>query len=258
MATEFVWTSASASDVGHVRQINEDACLDMPRRGLWVVADGMGGHDAGDVASRMVVDALAALDAPANLGQFIAAARDALQTVNQQLRNEAALRRVRTIGATVSACLASERRCTLLWAGDSRVYLYRDARLQQITRDHTQAEVLIAQGYLTAEEARHHPAHHLITRAVGAAKWLEIDETHVDLRDGDIFLMCSDGLTNEVDDANIGLALMRAAGDCDAAAHALVDLALSHGARDNVTVVVMRASDPTAGEQTLFNPSVTL
>jgi protein phosphatase len=257
MATQFIWTSASMSDVGLVRNINEDACLDMPQRGLWAVADGMGGHAAGDVASRMIIDALAALDVPASLAQFAAAARDALQTVNLRLRNEAASRRVRTIGSTVAACIASGRSCALLWAGDSRIYLYRDTSLQQLTRDHSQVEELRAQGYLTAEEARRHPAHHLITRAVGAADWLELDETRVDVRDGDVFLICSDGLTNEIEDVGIALALTLAGGDCGAAVHALVDMALREGGRDNVSVIVMRAADPGAADQTLVNPSVT-
>lgn len=256
MATQFVWTSAWASDVGRVRSVNEDACLDLPRAGLWAVADGMGGHDAGDVASRMVIEALARLDSPPDLGPFVAAARDALQTVNQRLRDEAALRRVRTIGSTVAVCLSRAHDCAVLWAGDSRIYLYRDAHLRQITHDHTQVEALRAQGYLTAEEARHHPAHHLITRAVGAADRLELDETRVDVRDGDIFLMCSDGLTNEVEDTSIALALTHAADDVDAAAHALVAAALGNGARDNVSVIVICASDPAMGDRTLFNPSV--
>jgi protein phosphatase len=256
MATHLVWTSAAASDIGRVRSVNEDACLDLPLRGLWAVADGMGGHDAGDVASRMVVDALGALEVPASLGAFVAAVRDALQAVNLRLRDEAASRRVRAIGSTVAACLSSERTCALLWAGDSRAYLYRDARLQQVTRDHTQVEALRAQGYLTAEEARHHPAHHLITRAVGAADRLELDETRVNVRDGDVFLLCSDGLTNEVDDADIAFALMRAATDCSDAAHELIAMALAHGGRDNVSAIVTRASDPDAGDRTLFNPSV--
>ncbi len=258
MATPLSWSSAAASDVGRVRTVNEDACLDVPQQGIWAVADGMGGHDAGDFASRMIVDALASLDARSGLAPRVAAALADLQTVNRRLREEAALRHVRTIGSTVAACLASDRRCALLWAGDSRVYLYRDARLRQITHDHTQVEVLREQGYLSAEEARQHPAHHLITRAVGAAPWLEIDETRIDVGDGDLLLICSDGLTNEVDDASIALALTQAAGDCDEAARVLIDLALSRGARDNVSVVVLRASDPSADDRTLFNPSLTL
>lgn len=256
MATQLIWTSASRSDVGLVRSVNEDACLDMPQRGLWAVADGMGGHAAGDVASRMVVDALAALSAPQRLAQFVATARGALQTVNRQLREEAVLRRVRTIGSTVAVCLASGRSCALLWAGDSRIYLYRDARLRQLTRDHSQVEELRAQGYLTAEQALDHPAQHLITRAIGAADQLELDERRIDVRDRDVFLLCSDGLTNEIEDDGIALALELAGGDCGEAVRTLVDMALREGGRDNVSAIVVRADDPGSADQTLINPSV--
>ncbi|HLX01115.1 MAG TPA: protein phosphatase 2C domain-containing protein [Trinickia sp.] len=254
MLTQFNWTSASRTDVGLVREINEDACLDLPARGIWAVADGMGGHAAGDVASRMIVDALAAIVVPPNLAELVAAARAELQRVNRKLRDEAAARRVRTIGSTVAALFASGSRCGLLWAGDSRVYLYRRAQLLQLTRDHSQVEELKAQGYLSAEEAVAHPAHHLITRAVGAADWLELDEHRVEINDGDMFLLCSDGLTNEVDETGIVSAL--AGGDCWQATEALVDMALREGGRDNISAIVIRADDPYAADKTLVNPAM--
>jgi protein phosphatase len=254
MSTQFNWTSASRTDVGLVRQINEDACLDLPARGIWAVADGMGGHAAGDVASRMIVDALAAIVVPNSLADFVAAARAELQRVNRTLRDEAAARHVRTIGSTVAALFASGSQCGLLWAGDSRVYLYRRAQLRQLTRDHSQVEELKAQGYLTAEEAVDHPAHHLITRAVGAADWLELDENRVEVNDGDMFLLCSDGLSNEVDEPGIASAL--AGGDCRQATQALVDMALHEGGRDNISAIVIRADDPYAADKTLVNPAL--
>ncbi|MGN6648956.1 PP2C family protein-serine/threonine phosphatase [Trinickia sp.] len=252
MAPPLIWTSASRSDVGLVRALNEDACLDAPERGLWAVADGMGGHAAGDVASRMIVDALAALPVQTSLARFVAAARDALDSVNRQLREEAAQRHVSMIGSTVAVCLASEMRCALLWAGDSRIYLYRDAHLTRLTRDHSQVEELKSRGYLTEEEARHHPAQHLITRAVGAAPRLELDETYFDARDRDILLLCSDGLTNEVPDAEIANTL--ACGSCEAAVLTLVDRARQNGGRDNISAIVVCADDP-AVDRTLINPS---
>lgn len=254
MATEFVWTSASQSDVGLVRSINEDACLDMPERGLWAVADGMGGHAAGDVASRMVVEALAALPEPKTPAQFVESVRDALGMVNRRLREEAALRQVRTIGTTVAVCLAYGRRCSLLWAGDSRVYLYRDKCLAQLTRDHSAVEEMKSHGYLSAEEALYHPAQHLITRAVGAADSVDLDESTVDAQDGDMLLICSDGLTNEVSDAEIANVL--ACGNCEEAARALIAMALRAGGRDNISAIVVRADDPATLDKTLVNPSL--
>jgi protein phosphatase len=257
MSHELVWTSASRTHVGVVRKVNEDAVLALPERGLWAVADGMGGHAAGDVASRMAVEALAALPAlpePPNLGQFAALARDALQDVNRRLREEALSRHVRTIGTTVALCLALEHRCALLWAGDSRIYLYRDSHLLQLTRDHSAVEELKSQGYLSAEQAHRHPAQHLITRAVGAAELLELEEKTLDARSGDLILLCSDGLTNEVAEPDIAAAL--AGGTCDDAASTLVEMALRAGARDNVSAIIVRAHDADLLDKTLVNPSL--
>jgi protein phosphatase len=248
------WTSASRTDVGRVRALNEDACLDLPQRALWVVADGMGGHAAGDLASGMIVATLAHLPAPGSLATCLSAARGALQTVNRQLREEAARRGVRTIGSTVAALVASGRECGWLWAGDSRIYLYRDARLEALTNDHSYVAELQAQGHLTAEAARHHPSQHLITRAVGAADSLQLDEGRIAVRDGDLFLLCSDGLSNEVEAPEIARALE--GGDCRRATDTLVELALQAGGRDNITAVVVRVDDPGGADHTLVNPAV--
>jgi protein phosphatase len=248
------WISASRTDVGRVRALNEDACLDLPQRGLWVVADGMGGHSAGDLASGMIVATLAQLPAPGSLATFLSAARGALQTVNRQLREEAARRGVRMIGSTVAALMANGRECAWLWAGDSRIYLYRDARLEPLTIDHSYVAELQAQGHLTAEAARHHPSQHLITRAVGAADSLQLDEGRIAVRDGDLFLVCSDGLSNEVEAPAIARALE--GGDCRLATDTLVELALQAGGRDNISAVVVRVDDPGGGDHTLVNPAV--
>nr|WP_218883798.1 protein phosphatase 2C domain-containing protein [Burkholderia guangdongensis] len=248
------WTSASRTDVGLVRAINEDDCVALPERGLWAVADGMGGHSAGDLASRTIVLALEQMPVPSALSGMLDAALDALQSANAQLRESAARRGVRLIGSTVVALFACGRQCGWLWAGDSRIYLYRDARLTQLTLDHSHVAQLQAQGFLSAEEASHHPAQHLITRAVGAAERLRLDEGRIDALDGDMFLLCSDGLSNEMDAADIAAAL--ASADCRLAADTLVDLALQRGGRDNITAVVVRADDPDTSDRTLANPAV--
>ncbi|SDE16977.1 PP2C family protein-serine/threonine phosphatase [Paraburkholderia lycopersici] len=254
MTSGLQWTSASRTDVGRVRALNEDACLDLPRAGLWAVADGMGGHTAGDLASAMIVRALGALAAPDSLTGFSGAARGALQTVNRQLRDEAARRGVRMIGSTVAVLMARGREFGWLWAGDSRIYLYRDARLEALTTDHSYVAELQAQGHLSAEAARHHPSQHLITRAVGAADWLDLDEGRIVVRDGDLFLVCSDGLSNEVQAPEMAHALDD--GDCQLATDMLVDMALRAGGRDNITAVVVRVDDPGGADHTLVNPAV--
>jgi protein phosphatase len=252
--TDFHWTSASCSHVGLVRQVNEDSCLDQAARGLWAVADGMGGHTLGDLASRMVIESLNQLPPAASLPKFMADARDRLLTVNRQLRTEAANRNAHIIGSTVVVLLAQDGLCGYLWAGDSRIYLYRDGRLRRLTRDHSQVEELISSGTLAAEETIHLVARNLITRAVGVTDALELDEETIDVQDGDIFLLCSDGLSNEVDEQDMRNALV--ARDCRQAAETLVELALQHGGRDNVSVVVARAQDLYSTEKTVMNPAV--
>lgn len=242
--SQFRWTSAAITDVGLVRSRNEDACLERPERGLWAVADGMGGHAYGDVASRMVVEAIDSITAPDSMAQFVAAARTRLSSVNQQLQAEAAARRVPVMGSTVVVLLACGGSAACLWAGDSRIYLYRNGRLQQLTRDHSQVRLAHGGGAAVTN---------MITRAVGAADVLELDEATVVLRDGDMFVLCSDGLSNPVDEQEIMGTL--AAGDCPHAVQALVALALGNGGRDNVTVVVVRADD-VLGDRTMLNPAL--
>ncbi|CAB3758733.1 Protein phosphatase PrpC [Paraburkholderia solisilvae] len=255
-ASHFHWVSFARSDAGRVRDINEDACLDEPAHGRWAVADGMGGHAVGDLASRLVIDKLKQMPAAANLTLGLAQARAQLLDANRQLRDEAVQRQVQRIGSTVVVLLACDRFCGYLWAGDSRIYHCRQGQLRQLTRDHSQVEAMRALGQLTDEEARNHPAHHIITRAVGATDHLALDEDAIEVADGDVFLLCSDGLSNELSDADI-LATLTAPTplDCRRVTDELVNLALARGGRDNVTAVVMRAEDPHASDKTLLNPT---
>ena len=251
--SQFRWVSAARSDVGRVREHNEDACLQQPERACWAVADGMGGHAVGDLASGLIVDALSRLSASDTIARYLADARKRLITVNQRLRQEAARRQVSVIGSTVVALFACDSYCGYLWAGDSRLYLYRDGHLRQLTRDHSQIEELKALGLLTEEEAVNHPAQHVITRAVGATDQLEFDTNTLAVADGDMFLLCSDGLSNELSAQEMQAALIAA--DCDAACEALIEAALARGGHDNITAVVVRAEDPYATDNTLLNPT---
>lgn len=250
----FRWTSGAMSHVGMVRQVNEDAFLEQAGRGMWAVADGMGGHARGDVASRMVVDALARITPDGNLPDLATEVRQRLQSVNAQLRTEAAMYDAYIIGSTVIVLLACGEHCTFLWAGDSRLYLYRDGLLRQLSRDHSQVEEMRSSGQISADDAQHHPARNLITRAVGAADTLELDEGSIDVRDGDMFLLCSDGVSNEVSEQEMCDALV--CGSCRQAAEALIALALHGGGRDNISAVVVRAEDLLSPEKTLLNPAL--
>ncbi len=212
----------------------------------------MGGHAFGDVASRKVVDALDTIAAPDNMAQFVAAAREQMVKVNHELRAEAAARRVSVMGSTVVILLACGREIACLWAGDSRIYLYRNAHLQQLTRDHSQAEELKARGLGAGAGALPGIAN-MITRAIGASDALELELATLSARDGDMFLLCSDGLSNPVDEQAIMGAL--APGDCAHAAQEMIALALANGGRDNITVVVVRADD-VSSDKTMINPAL--
>lgn len=248
------WCSAARTHVGKVRKLNEDACLERPEAGLWAVADGMGGHAAGDFASGAIVEALKQAPPTPDLEARIRQVTSSLDGVNEALCREARRRREQVIGSTVAVLLASDdRHAVVLWAGDSRIYRLRGRRLEQLTRDHSHVEELIARGVLKREEAGRHPASNAITRAVGVMEHVEYETRRFDVQDGDVFLLCSDGLYNEVAEDDMARAL--ASGDCTQAADQLLQLALANRARDNITVVVVLAQDADQATRTQFNPS---
>lgn len=260
----FHWSSAGRSHVGMVRAINEDACLVMPELGLWAVADGMGGHEAGDVASRMVIESLQQIPPPTDWQALLDSVRDRLIDVNQQLREESAQRyQHRTIGSTVVVLLAHEDRCACLWVGDSRIYRLRNGRLEQLTRDHSHVQELVDQGLIAPEDAHRHPLANVITRAVGSTEELRVDEKVYPLQSGDIFLLCSDGLNKTVSDEEITRLLLHSDHNCQEAVKAFIHLALMRDASDNVTTVVVAISDESgkavgdldaSGSKTASNP----
>jgi serine/threonine protein phosphatase PrpC len=235
------WESAARSHVGNVRKLNEDALLDRPDLGIWVVADGMGGHQAGDVASRLIVDSLDQLnEGPAEAREE--AVCTVLCSVNQRLRSMAQARGQNAIiGSTVAVLLGGESSVVSLWVGDSRVYLLRDGVLRQLTRDHSQVEELIERGVISRAEAETHPAANVITRAVGAADGVMIDRHEEPALPGDVYLLCSDGLNKAVPEAEITQVL--AGGSCADSAQALLHLGLVRGAKDNLSVVVVHAEE---------------
>ncbi len=233
------WSCAGRSDRGAKRKINEDAILLRPDVGVWLVADGMGGHEAGDVASRMVADAVARVRVEGKLSQVVDRIEDALVNVNHQIRDHAA--RVfggRTMGSTVVSVVANDRLGACLWAGDSRLYRLRAARLEQISRDHSEVQELLDSGLLAPEEAANHPHSNVITRAVGGAPDIFLDVMLFEILPDDLFLLCSDGLYNELDPGEIQQALDR---DIERSADLLLKMALAKGARDNVSLVLVKA-----------------
>jgi serine/threonine protein phosphatase Stp1 len=223
--------------VGLRRKVNEDSLLARTERGLFAVADGMGGHEAGDVASAMVVDALRQLPIVYGLDQLVESAIGALHHVNRELIELAhADDRTRTIGTTVVGLAIAEGQFRCFWAGDSRAYRLRGGQIRRLSRDHSLVQDLVDAGMLKAEDAEKHESANIITRAVGVAEELQVDSSAGEAEPGDLFLLASDGLTRLVNDEELLDALSSA--QPENAADNLIDMVLARGAPDNVSIVI--------------------
>ncbi|MGI9287569.1 MAG: PP2C family protein-serine/threonine phosphatase [Pseudomonadales bacterium] len=233
------WTSAVRTNLGNVRKVNEDSVLVHATENLWVVADGMGGHDAGDVASKLITDALAKLTLGDSFSDNIDLLEDTLLHVNQQLRDYSKQKFTgRTVGSTVVLMYAQQGFGACMWAGDSRLYRWRPNGFEQLTSDHSQVAALVESGLIESEEAVDHPASNIITRAVGAADTLQLDVRAIEVELGDVYLLCSDGLYNEVDSATIERELT---GDTlEQSADQMIADCLAGNAQDNVSLIIIK------------------
>ncbi|HTW50910.1 MAG TPA: protein phosphatase 2C domain-containing protein [Stellaceae bacterium] len=241
-------TSAVATHRGGVRPINEDAVLDAASVGLWAVADGVGGADAGDRASMAVVETLALVPRPERAADLLASVRAVLEDVNRRLIAESRrLGSSRGIASTVVCLMVVENRFFCMWAGDSRLYRWRDRQIEQVSRDHSEVQRLVDSGAISAADAPLHPLAHVITSAVGIEPVLRLDCVEGDVRPGDRFLLCSDGLNRVVTDAEIGL-VIGLVNPKEAVNH-LIQMALDRGAPDNVSVaaISIAGADPAHG-----------
>jgi serine/threonine protein phosphatase Stp1 len=236
----FTWRSASVTSQGNVRTHNEDAILDLPAAGLWAVADGMGGHSAGDVASRMIVEALCGVTRRARPSELLDDVEDRLIAVNERLYRESIAGAGGMCGSTVAVLLAFGSHCLSVWAGDSRIYRSRAGELSCITRDHTEVQAMMDEGVLDAAAAGQHNAQNVITRAVGGAQDLYLDIELRELKHRDRYLLCSDGLYKELADDRLAAHL--AANDPEGACRALLKEALSGVCSDNVSVIAVQFS----------------
>jgi serine/threonine protein phosphatase PrpC len=223
-----------------VRTHNEDSVLDLAAAGLWVVADGMGGHNAGDVASRMIVESLCGVTKRARPSELLDEVEDRLLAVNSRLHRASLESDAGMSGSTVVALLAFERHCLSIWAGDSRIYRFREGTLASITRDHSEVQAMLDEGVLNAESAEHHTALNVITRAVGGSQELYLDLELRELRHQDRYLLCSDGLYKELSESDIARHVAR--NDPDGACKALMKQALAGTCSDNVSAIVVQFS----------------
>ena len=237
MTKGFLFQTACVTNVGLAREHNEDNILVRPDIGLWAVADGMGGYGGGDVASGAVVAALKTVSPSASAAGLLAEFEAKIAGVNTDLRAMARARNGGILGTTLAALMVHGTHFACVWCGDSRVYLRRNGKLAQISRDHSEVQELIDRGVLRKEEANTWPRRNVVTRALGATDEPELEIVDGPAYLGDRFLLCSDGLTVHVADDEI--AALLEAPDPERAVDDLLRLTLKRGASDNVSIIVV-------------------
>lgn len=239
----FMFEVGQATDKGCVRDHNEDSYLAQPESGLWVVADGMGGHEAGDFASQTITEIAGTVGVPSSAQDLQARFMERLTRANNLILAHAETLGGATVGATIVALLIYEDAFACIWSGDSRIYLLRDGILTQQTTDHTEAQALLAAESISVEEAEAWPRKNVITRAIGVTNEPNCDVVSGILQTGDVFLLCSDGLTEHLNAAEIGGVMANGAAQsiCDT----LIAETLARGAKDNTTAVVIRCDECT-------------
>ncbi|VUD66116.1 Serine/threonine phosphatase stp [Thalassocella blandensis] len=233
------WNSFAITDVGCVRQVNEDSIFEDADKALWAVADGMGGHEVGDVASRKIVEIMSSVQARESLSDYVDAVEDALMLANKELIEYAQIMfENETMGSTAVCLLIVNHVGVCLWVGDSRLYRYRNQQLQQLSRDHSQVAEMVQMGLITEEDAETHPHRNVITRAVGVERQLFVDVNVFSTQVGDTFLLCSDGLYNSVgkDVIERGMQLR----DPEEGALTLLKQSIDNGAQDNVSIIMIK------------------
>ncbi|MCM3876671.1 MAG: Stp1/IreP family PP2C-type Ser/Thr phosphatase [Thermoanaerobaculia bacterium] len=249
------------TDVGRKRRHNEDAYLLDAERGLFVVADGMGGHAAGEVASRITVESIQEYIAateeehesswPFGFNSRVSVEGNRLTTAVEKA-NEKVMRAVQNrpelkgMGTTVVAALFDADRATLVHVGDSRAYLFRDGELRRLTDDHSWVQEQVNAGILSEDEAKSHPLKNVVTRALGGAAHVSVDLIEVPVRPGDRFLLCSDGLTGMVPDEDL-FTHFRSDGLIEKTVRELIDTANDRGGVDNITAVIVEVQGDAAG-----------
>ncbi len=246
--------SFGLTHVGRQRQHNEDSFLVEDKARLYLVADGMGGHAAGEIASRIAVDSISEFilhtkeddgtwphaydeNYRRTTNRLMAAVRLANTRVLEAMRKDA---RLRGMGTTVVACLADDTTMSVAHVGDSRAYLIRNGQLSRLTNDHSWVFEQVQAGMLTEAEAEKHPLRNVITRALGGALSVSPDATEVESRPGDVYLLCSDGLTGMVPEDEILRVVTENEDDLEKACQQLIDTANERGGLDNVTAILVK------------------
>ncbi|MFV0492493.1 MAG: PP2C family protein-serine/threonine phosphatase [Pseudorhodobacter sp.] len=228
---------SATTHIGKVRKINEDSILSLPDQKIWVIADGMGGHEAGDFASQTIVDTIAMIPPDLPPGDLMRGLRRTIHEAHDRIRTAAEERYHARVGATVVALVLSDEHFMAFWAGDSRLYRFRDGQVEMLTSDHSLVAEFVIAGQMTWDEAEHHPQANAITRAVGVGDTLELDKIRGDIRSGDRFLLCSDGLTKYA--GFEALRSMVIGTPIETVADKLQNFALDAGGADNISIIVV-------------------
>lgn len=235
--------AGGASDVGQIRAVNQDSMRVGPR--IFVVADGMGGHQGGEVASAMAIEAFDGGEqlATVTVNEIVSRVQEANESVFERSAEDPALSGMGTTLVAIALVVAEgEDRLAIVNVGDSRAYRLTGGQLEQVSDDHSLVGDMVREGRITKDQAREHPQKNIVTRAVGIDRQIEVDDFQLLPRKGDRYLLCSDGLTDEVTDDDIA-GVLRTVDDPDAAAQSLVDMANEHGGRDNITVLIVDVVD---------------
>jgi serine/threonine protein phosphatase PrpC len=233
--------SSAATHVGMVRKLNEDSMLEMPEAGVWIVADGMGGHSAGDVASQTITGLVSQIEPLEDFEDLLDDVKLRIQDANTRLIAQYSdVDQNRSPGSTVVALMIKGNQGAIVWAGDSRIYRYRDHQLVQLTRDHSHVQDLVDQNMIKQQDAESHPMANVITRAVGIFDYVELDSIRFSVEPNDQFILCSDGLSRLASSEEIAETIEQSDNFSDQLVETLINMALDRGAPDNVTVICVR------------------
>lgn len=238
----FTFDSFGATDIGLRRNFNEDRYGMMPDSGVWVAADGMGGHAGGDYASQAVLDEMPNFDGVLTLGDLETRFHDGLAQAHVKMLRVAKALNMDTVATTVVGLLIYEDDFAAIWSGDSRLYQMRDGVLRPVTRDHSEARELVDAGVLTPEQARTWHRRNVVTRALGVYDHLSAETAYGDVKAGDTFLLCTDGLTEHHTDDDLQ-AILTETETAEDAVTRMIRQTLDRGAIDNVTAIVVRVQE---------------
>jgi protein phosphatase len=236
--SQMPFETGAATHVGKVRLRNEDSYFTRPESGIWAVADGMGGHEAGDLASQTVIEVLKSIQAASSAGELLSLCTSRIFEANSRLKEMGQQRGGVIIGTTVTVLLTFDGYFACLWAGDSRMYIVRQGKISQVSRDHTEVQELLTAGTITPKEVETLAISNVITRAIGVIASPELEVATGVLHPGDVFVICTDGLTRHLEDDEI--LRYTTAHMSQEACDRLIMLTLERGAVDNVTIIVVR------------------